>query len=442
MRTRKGRAIGALCLCALLLIASVGGEAHAEWSGNYLDAKSGVVAIMATNDSTKNMNSFGTGSGFGVGTPGEPTDIFVTNRHVVFDEERGAVSKYVYIMLEDGAVTKLYNAQGYPTEFRVTESLLVRCEVLYPTSAYPEYPDVAILKAERVIEERCALPLKSGFEADSGMKVMAMGYPSSADMNLKLEKSASGYRVDVSASTSSLTITDGVISRTVDVVSLDGTSLFQHTAHINKGNSGGPLVLEKDGTVVGINTYSFNSADNGVSEYNAAVYIDYAMSILDDLGISYNVEPQASPVTTGKASARKVRIGPWLIVIFLFLAVGGGAAFLILYLLRKRPQKGNYCIVGENGAFSGQQVALNGPVTLGRGAANVLVYPPNAQGISRRHCVIEMQDGQPVLIDLGSSFGTFVNGSRIYSNTPVPLQDNDVISLADDSNTFRVLRVS
>ena len=113
---------------------------------------------------------------------------------------------------------------------------------------------------------------------------------------------------------------------------------------------------------------------------------------------------------------------------------------IILKNLNFTVNEGDYlCIVGENGIFAGQQVALNGPVTLGRGGANVLMYPPNVQGISRRHCVIEMQEGQPVLIDLGSSFGTFVNGNRIYSNTPIVLQNNDVISLADDNNTFRVL---
>ena len=136
----------------------------------------------------------------------------------------------------------------------------------------------------------------------------------------------------------------------------------------------------------------------------------------------------------------ETHVSPWLIGTIILLVVIVGVVVLVVLLTRKKaPQSGSFCIVGENGIFAGQQVALNGPVTLGRGGANVLMYPPNVQGISRRHCVIEMQEGQPVLIDLGSSFGTFVNGNRIYSNTPIVLQNNDVISLADDNNTFRVL---
>ncbi len=51
------------------------------------------------------------------------------------------------------------------------------------------------------------------------------------------------------------------------------------------------------------------------------------------------------------------------------------------------------------------------PLSIGRIESNGLVLP--TQEVSRRHCVARVVDGEVRLADLGSTNGTFVNGSRI-----------------------------
>ena len=53
----------------------------------------------------------------------------------------------------------------------------------------------------------------------------------------------------------------------------------------------------------------------------------------------------------------------------------------------------------------------SGPFYIGRGAENDLV--PRSQSVSRKHALIEVQDGAPVVTDLNSGTGTFVNGKRV-----------------------------
>ncbi|MBV9768266.1 MAG: SpoIIE family protein phosphatase [Bryobacterales bacterium] len=60
--------------------------------------------------------------------------------------------------------------------------------------------------------------------------------------------------------------------------------------------------------------------------------------------------------------------------------------------------------------------------TLGRSSANELCYPEDA-GLSRQHLVLEKNGDTWMVRDLGSKNGTFVNGVRIVS--PTPLGKND-----------------
>ena len=66
-------------------------------------------------------------------------------------------------------------------------------------------------------------------------------------------------------------------------------------------------------------------------------------------------------------------------------------------------------------------------LTLGREAGNDLVIEDPQ--ISRRHSRLTRQGNSYLLEDLGSTNGTFVNGSRV--TTPVLLANGDLIGLAD-----------
>ncbi len=68
------------------------------------------------------------------------------------------------------------------------------------------------------------------------------------------------------------------------------------------------------------------------------------------------------------------------------------------------------------GLAPGQPTVLGArPVCLGRVAPNDLVLPGSE--VSRTHCRIDLADGVPVVTDLGSANGTFVDGLRIARPT-------------------------
>ena len=50
--------------------------------------------------------------------------------------------------------------------------------------------------------------------------------------------------------------------------------------------------------------------------------------------------------------------------------------------------------------------------------------------ISRIHAQIQYTDGVYYIQDLGSSNGTFVNGTKLEANKPYPIEDGDKIAFA------------
>lgn len=64
--------------------------------------------------------------------------------------------------------------------------------------------------------------------------------------------------------------------------------------------------------------------------------------------------------------------------------------------------------------------------TVGRMAGTSLTVPSNS--VSKNHAVIEIEEGRPVIRDLGSTNGTFVNGRPI---TSAPLTNGDIVQFAD-----------
>lgn len=56
-------------------------------------------------------------------------------------------------------------------------------------------------------------------------------------------------------------------------------------------------------------------------------------------------------------------------------------------------------------------------------------YQAYASGVSRLHAVIKRDAGRVLLMDLGSSNGTYVNGKRLNPNVEIPLGNGDVVAL-------------
>lgn len=76
---------------------------------------------------------------------------------------------------------------------------------------------------------------------------------------------------------------------------------------------------------------------------------------------------------------------------------------------------------------------------LGRDASCAVRFPDGTPGISGRHCCIRWQQGVPVLIDLGSTYGTFQgDGRKLPPNYPVQLGAGSRFYLANNSCLFQM----
>lgn len=390
------------------------------------------------------------GTGFGVGTAGNATDIFVTNWHVITCNGKSSnpYGDAVYIALSSEAIQN----------GRVNWNYLIPCKVLYTTAGYP---DIAIIQAERLIEERVALPLYPSENVERASTIYALGYPASSDG----ANGSNGLPADIE----DITVTVGTLSRFTVLEEAENTKIIQHDAHINGGNSGGPLVTE-DGAVIGINTYGFGDSYGTTNEWSASIYIDYAMEALDELDITYDVyTPQAS--------------FPWLVVFLVLLAIA--AAGVIIAVRNKQlplshpverpvstpnppsspsaaaakdstpprsisasPSIPTYDtglrLQGIVGVYQGRRFAIGQKIRIGRNPSqNDLIYPAETPGVSGIHCEICYQNGQLYLRDIGSRNGTYLRRQqlkRLPPNEDVLLTEGDHIYIGSPKEEFVIER--
>lgn len=338
---------------------------------------------------------YGTGTGFGVGRSGEDAQIFVTNNHVISDNQYKPYDQ-VYIFVD--------NANLYD------ESSVVPCRILY---ADPQV-DLAIIQAEAPIPGVGTLPLRSAKEIKTGDDVYALGFPAIAD---ELADS-NHYTVD------DITVTDGIVSRRLQI---GGVDYMAHTAKINHGNSGGPLI-DTAGNVVGINTLGIADVENADLRCYA-FDIDYAIDVLEQLELPYT---KAAGNVGGLSLAAAAAIGVGIAVVLVLAVV----------LLLRKKQSGKVpkvLIQAICGPLQGQSWELLTSLSIGRNPGENIVLPPDTSGISRRHCLIARRGDQVTVTDLGSSYGTFLNGSRITANQPVAVPNGAVLSLASNAVQFRLL---
>lgn len=97
------------------------------------------------------------------------------------------------------------------------------------------------------------------------------------------------------------------------------------------------------------------------------------------------------------------------------------------------------CVSGE---LAGQSYTITKgrTFTIGRGHQNNVQYSDNAKGVSRSHCSVTFDGASAIVVDLGSSHGTFFsNGMRFQSAMRNPLKSGDTFYLASPKNTFRIV---
>ncbi|MCD7804657.1 MAG: trypsin-like peptidase domain-containing protein [Oscillospiraceae bacterium] len=444
------------------------------------DAAEGVVLVYSQyHDGAGNLYYDEWGSGFGVAYEkgsksvdvGEVTDLFVTNRHVVTYEDSSSTGSYtvadkVYLVYTDDALkyTDYYDVDGnyLGYGYDAETSRMVLCTVV----GYSTEFDCAILRADSTVSGRVALEIaESCDEANAGDKVFAVGYPglssSVFDAGELLYSEALGQYYltrSVSGEVSASTITQGIISRIGNSSALSdymgSVYVIGTDAVISSGNSGGPLVHE-DGKVIGINTYSIS----GSSVYYA-IDVAYAIELAEDNG--YTIKTGSSGVNL----ALIIGIIAAVVVIIVLVIV-----IVALATKNKKPAQKNIAMVDPApnptptptpvpapapvndptakyprvqctaGALVGKRYPITGILRMGRNPnCNEIIIPGDASGVSGVHCQLEYVNGIVYLKDLGSTYGTYLEGKgRLAANQPMPVKVGDRFYLGSKNEMFEIV---
>ena len=467
-----------LLLCSLMLTAVLltGCSSSGKTGGQIANkSRSGTVRVLNVQECIKigidannnrytlstEIDSLGSGSAFGVGTAGEETDIFVTNQHVVEADDTEyestgtitvngipiKVSIYntyrvrIYLIKDDYAVDG--------TTFNIDTSRLIPCDIIYEADA--KSADLAVLRAAEPMEGRVALPLLAdGDEVDSGDPVYALGYPGSTDDS----------NTTIAGSVDRVTVTNGIVSLHSQF-RRNGTliNIIQHTAQINHGNSGGPL-LDERGAVVGVNTWGWGQdLLTGDKQNFGSIEIYYVRDVLDSLHIKYDVYSEGSdwfvPVIIAVAAVVVIAV---VAIIAMTLSKKSKSQPAPLPVpepvpvpvpdnggerRQQTPAKSDdsgFRVQSTGGALNGKRVYIStsSPLVIGRDRDSCnLPVPDTTPGVSRQHCALSVKDGKLYIEDLGSSHGTFIApGRRLASREPIELRVGDSFYIGSPTESF------
>jgi len=378
-------------------------------------------------------NLLGAGSGFVVGDK-EPFEYIATCAHVVDAMEWDEVDIYIWRSRDD----------FIPASVHV---------VLYNI-------DLALLKLDpqHLLFGYEPLELARRDMYNIGDAVYAVGFPAIADWSLSDFPAA--YPEDA-------TVTSGVISR---FGTFEGASFIQMDAAVSWGSSGGPLVNDK-GQVIGI--VSRGAILEGI---NGAVQVEYLTDILNSRGIAFKPaievsEPQeieaeetepAVPIVEEQEQWQPlyyILAASLIIVIIIALllisnkkkkAAAVSAAQSVTTPLRDkgpavtqaRRHQPRPVLKGIAGTFAGQILDfVENQIVIGRDPRlSQLIYPPNKEEISRKHCTVRFDTltQKFVLID-SSSNGTYLSSKqKLEPGEAYYLNTGDRFYLAEPNEVFEV----
>jgi len=456
-----------LVMFLILILGLCPSVAMAAGNDKVKDCRNGVVRVFAeTSEGRYDYIAFG--SAFGIGTIGEATDTFVTNTHVVVDE-KGKLMDKIMITTEDDAVKFYYDGRGEVESWDIDYDKMIECEVIY----YDEddgYPDVAIIRAERIVDNRVALPLMSDNSLEVTDEIFALGFPAAADTVQIDERGEQEAR----ASVEEVNVTAGKVSKITDAAGFGNVKVIMHDTVINSGNSGGPLV-NTDGVVVGINTYGFSETggDSQSTTQFASIHMDEVIEILNAEGCAYQTqddiaeEPPVPEETEeppaeeekpedNKKNSENEKKSETDKTLILFLIIAGAAvvvaaaAVVVLIVWKKKAAEtpvaaatkliDNPRLQAMGGEFNGRRFAIERALRIGRDPdRNDLVFPATTQGISGAHCVLNYREGGLWLTDLGSTYGTYLaNGRRLKANVPTQMKLGDRFWLGSEKEVFQI----
>jgi serine protease Do len=210
-----------------------------------------------------------------------------------------------FIISEDGYILTNYHVISDAQQAGATINVTVRSGEVYTAKVvgFEEDNDVAVIKIDAI----GLSPAKIGSSANLrvGERIYAVGNPSRLDY----------------------TMTDGIVSalnRTIQVESNASINMFQISAAVNRGNSGGP-VYNTRGEVVGIVSAKYIS--EGTEGLGFAIPMDDAMRIATELISNGYVSGKAKLGITGRdLDAQTAEYYGWPVGIVVRSVEAGSAA--------------------------------------------------------------------------------------------------------------------
>lgn len=283
-----------------------------------LDSRNGVVRVVIF---TPDGMAMSMGTGFCIGSTDEV--YVVTNAHVV-DPSDDSIQPEIRVYYETGRYVK---AVVYDQSFK---------------------QDLAVLQLEEEIPGAQILPLQTE-RIYVGTAAYALGFPGSVDeASGDFENYIQGSSVFV-ADKDALSLTGGSIASIRNSTTVGNASsivkTLQTTTAISGGNSGGPL-LDKNGCVVGINTFVGLDENGSISPgVGFAVHVEELMMFLDSNGIYYTVAMQnnieTEPQPEMQPETEQFSTTAILLIAFFGVALMEGIIIIVLMVHNQKNTANN-----------------------------------------------------------------------------------------------------
>ncbi|MCD7888371.1 MAG: FHA domain-containing protein [Oscillospiraceae bacterium] len=102
---------------------------------------------------------------------------------------------------------------------------------------------------------------------------------------------------------------------------------------------------------------------------------------------------------------------------------------------------GSIGVMCISGSLKGRVYGLGNGLTFGRTSSSSVRFAANESGVSSNHCKIYRQGDAIMLVDLGSSYGTYLeDGRQLQRNNPVPLGIGSRFYVGSRNNTFEIVQ--
>ena len=480
------KVITGILIAVLLLVQPCAAFADASYGNNARESVAYLAyyfqgkASSGVKSDKESEFKLGHGTCFFVGEEGKDPQFILTNYHVVeqfYDCGAGEIGWYRESALLGNAPQDNEYAYYGRCKMRVYFEKENYAEA-YPV-AVDKSNDVAVFKLDSPTSERKPIALCSPSDDMVSSKVYAIGYPWLSENNLA--DSTTSYGVKDSS------VTDGTISRMMTEEGT-GTRHIEINCAIMPGNSGGPLVSDVNGAVIGINTWGVDAG--GSSSINYAINIDEAISLMKINSVPFTTttseEPTTSdgtdtpdtpvvtqPVSNGGNSddiggKEPMPVSTVILIAVIAVLLIAAAVVAVLFVMSKKKKEEAQKQEQMQAQMKAQQEAVmakmnqkvpvvrslseehrgvrvniqNKIITVGRSKSDcAIVFAPNTRGVSSRHCTVawDANASNFVVVDLQSTYGTYLlNGQKLTPGIAYHLSAGDRFYLGERANMLSV----